>query len=763
MISKRRKNQNQISEENEQSLFNNDSLLEYQNKSLCTIINDLKEKMEEKDKTCEELNQKFTNLSEVFVQISGTLEEMSAACSLALMKNKIEIPENDQKPGEYFGGAADILSAIVNQQAKDKQKSTTPEFEVVQKLKNSINTIITKILPILQANHSVLINNSSNSEVQEINAKLEEAICKQTQNLVKYQNEKESLKSQCEIYQSKLNEISSQIEPLKLKNLQLKRTINVNPKIPYINFEKKFFNKQTEEHKHVCMICGKDMNEINENSENSGKETEANVKESEATSLLVKEKKALEDKIKELHKELEEVKYTKVDVTEESIQKSACFQSLVSQAENLLSKVVGLQKINIDLQNKNNTLNFMKEANISQITQQFKESIENLNQKVFESSKLIERYKQQINDLTVKIQSYENIINAKDSIDMNSLYDTFNKDKEQLIQQMEYIKVVKKEYLNKYDDECEKNKINEQTIIKLKTELENYKQLLHSNMDEKKSKMDDKNESIKRKNEVIDILEKENKRLQNDLGQERNHNEKIIEMIEANEKGITDLNNVIRNLKNELQKAKEIQAKMSNEKLRDNQTILKLNESKTIYEEKINVLKDQIENYKIYVTKIGNELDQYKKLSSLLQETVKVNETDIDNLKKLASEKLKEIAKEKSANAELEKKNEEINSQYIKIVGELDVLKTCYNTLKNGETAQVQPKEYEILKKENDRYREMIMCNICKINIKNVVINRCYHFFCKECVEKTLNTRNRKCPICRESISQNDIKKIYWD
>ena len=145
-------------------------------------------------------------------------------------------------------------------------------------------------------------------------------------------------------------------------------------------------------------------------------------------------------------------------------------------------------------------------------------------------------------------------------------------------------------------------------------------------MDEKKSKMDDKNESIKRKNEVIDILEKENKRLQNDLGQERNHNEKIIEMIEANEKGITDLNNVIRNLKNELQKAKEIQAKMSNEKLRDNQTILKLNESKTIYEEKINVLKDQIENYKIYVTKIGNELDQYKKLSSLLQETVKVNE-----------------------------------------------------------------------------------------------------------------------------------------
>ena len=84
-------------------------------------------------------------------------------------------------------------------------------------------------------------------------------------------------------------------------------------------------------------------------------------------------------------------------------------------------------------------------------------------------------------------------------------------------------------------------------------------------------------------------------------------------------------------------------------------------------------------------------------------------------------------------------------------------------TLKKGESTQIQSKEYEMLQKENVTYREMIHCNICKINVKNVVINKCFHFFCKECVERTLETRNRKCPICREAFSQNDVKEIFWD
>lgn len=57
----------------------------------------------------------------------------------------------------------------------------------------------------------------------------------------------------------------------------------------------------------------------------------------------------------------------------------------------------------------------------------------------------------------------------------------------------------------------------------------------------------------------------------------------------------------------------------------------------------------------------------------------------------------------------------------------------------------------------------MVHCKVCKTRIKNVIIAKCFHTFCKVCVEETFENRKRKCPICREQIAQNDVRDIYWD
>lgn len=757
MMNRKKKKENIIVEDEENTLFKNNYLLEFQNKSLCTMVEELKEKNSLSEKAYDSLNQKFEALIAVFVNITGTFNEITTACDVALKQHKIEIEETSDDP---TSSAVDIISAILNLQDKEKA-DFNEELSVVSNLRASVTNLLGKLLPILKLNHTELTRHFADISGEGINSSLEETIVKQTQSLAKYQNEKESLKSQCEIYQAKLNELTTQMDQLHTQYFQLKRITNVDPKVPYINFEKKYFNKQDEKHKCVCMVCYRDMNQ-GQNKDEGLAHGETNPGDSEVTKLLLKEKEALQNRIRELHEKFQNISVSQT-VTEEDVQNSKCFQSLILQAENLLTKVSELQRVNIELQNKNSALSQMKENAVNQVTQEFKETIENLNKKIFESSRVIEKHKQTISDLMVRIQSDENIIKSKDSLDISTMHESFSTDKARLMKQMEYIKLLKKEYLNKYDDECEKNKINEETIIKLKSELEDMKQLLHAGPDEKKPKQDDKRKS----EATIQMLENENKRLATDLSKERNHNENIIEMIEANEKGITDLNNVIKNLKLELQKAKEIQAKMSNEKLRDNQTISKLVEGKEMCEKKIGIYKDQIDNFQSYITKIGNELEQYKKMSILLQETVKLNESDIDTLKKEMAEKCKEIEKEKSINCELEKKNEELSTKHSKLIGDYDSLKTCYDkgiyTLKKGESTQIQSKEYEMLQKENATYREMIHCNICKINVKNVVINKCFHFFCKECVERTLETRNRKCPICREAFSQNDVKEIFWD
>ena len=36
--------------------------------------------------------------------------------------------------------------------------------------------------------------------------------------------------------------------------------------------------------------------------------------------------------------------------------------------------------------------------------------------------------------------------------------------------------------------------------------------------------------------------------------------------------------------------------------------------------------------------------------------------------------------------------------------------------------------------------------------------NRCFHLFCKECIDENLRNRSRKCPACGEKFGQDDVK-----
>ena len=48
-------------------------------------------------------------------------------------------------------------------------------------------------------------------------------------------------------------------------------------------------------------------------------------------------------------------------------------------------------------------------------------------------------------------------------------------------------------------------------------------------------------------------------------------------------------------------------------------------------------------------------------------------------------------------------------------------------------------------------------CMIClsKISLKNVAISKCGHFYCADCMVKTIDKTN-KCGYCREHLNKND-------
>jgi len=62
---------------------------------------------------------------------------------------------------------------------------------------------------------------------------------------------------------------------------------------------------------------------------------------------------------------------------------------------------------------------------------------------------------------------------------------------------------------------------------------------------------------------------------------------------------------------------------------------------------------------------------------------------------------------------------------------------------------------------EVNEYRGILKCGVCRDRQKEVVITKCYHLFCNDCVQKVLRNRQRKCPSCGLSFGANDVKPIY--
>ncbi|XP_068634247.1 E3 ubiquitin-protein ligase BRE1-like 1 [Aristolochia californica] len=65
------------------------------------------------------------------------------------------------------------------------------------------------------------------------------------------------------------------------------------------------------------------------------------------------------------------------------------------------------------------------------------------------------------------------------------------------------------------------------------------------------------------------------------------------------------------------------------------------------------------------------------------------------------------------------------------------------------------------LQEEVGEYRELLKCNVCHDRQKEVVITKCYHLFCGPCIQKALENRFRKCPMCSASFGPNDVKNVY--
>ena len=827
--SKRKRFKKDEGEEN--GLFQSDSLLEYQNKSLCTLITDLKEKLKSKEESYNILSSQFNSTIEFLNIFTSTINSLNDEISKALNKNKISFDtlnkDDVDKKKKIFSSVSQYLNDLLEKSKekkeeknsnnnksthdsnnnnkiiidntddeemkdaneKNKDKNKNKEYEPMINLSRNLTFLIDNLIPILKLNETQYENLFSNidEEIAKRNKELEEISDELNKNLSNVKLNLDKYKSENVLQLTKISNLEEKVETLTQEKFKLNRKLNTFPPMPLLVVEGYANGKPVGQHDCICVICSKVMKE-NQNSNNnneiekqSNKEEEKkdnemniekeNVKTKEEMEEIIKENEALKKKIQELHENLEDIS-GKTEITEENILNSKHFQSLISQAENILLKLEKMKEINNNLQRENNSLNQKKENEILQLSNSFNEQLEKSSQKLLEMSKTIEKNKTTIQLLMNKIESNENLLKEKEVFNINIFYDSFKKERENLIQKIDILETQKKDYMNKYEDECLKSKTSQIQISLLKNDINNLKIIMNSNKNEDKKLLqyDLNKEAIKSEQDKVEIYKKEIDRLKSELIKERKNYQNLGELNDMSQKNISELNETIKNLKNKIDELNQNFSRVLNEKTESKQTISFLTDMKEVLEKKNEVYKEQLENYSIYTKKMEDELEMLKKLNNSLEEAKKLNEKDIDILKAKNIENLKNIDKEKMIKEDLQNKNNELKNYKKKMTIDYDVLKTKYDEL--CKSKQYDPnsldvdninKENEVLKLENQKYREMVHCKVCKTEIKNVVITKCFHTFCRKCIDAAIESRKRRCPICRELISQNDVKKIFWD
>ena len=640
--SKRKRFKKDEGEEN--GLFQSDSLLEYQNKSLCTLITDLKEKLKSKEESYNILSSQFNSTIEFLNIFTSTINSLNDEISKALNKNKISFDtlnkDDVDKKKKTFSSVSQYLNDLLEKSKekkeeknsnnnksthdsnnnkiiidntddeemkdaneKNKDKNKNKEYEPMVNLSRNLTFLIDNLIPILKLNETQYENLFSNidEEIAKRNKELEEISDELNKNLSNVKLNLDKYKSENVLQLTKISNLEEKVEILTQEKFKLNRKLNTFPPMPLLVVEGYANGKPVGQHDCICVICSKVMKE-NQNSNNnneiekqSNKEEEKkdnemniekeNIKTKEEMEEIIKENEALKKKIQELHENLEDIS-GKTEITEENILNSKHFQSLISQAENILLKLEKMKEINNNLQRENNSLNQKKDNEILQLSNSFNEQLEKSSQKLLEMSKTIEKNKTTIQLLMNKIESNENLLKEKEVFNINIFYDSFKKERENLIQKIDILETQKKDYMNKYEDECLKSKTSQIQISLLKNDINNLKIIMNSNKNEDKKLLqyDLNKEAIKSEQDKVEIYKKEIDRLKSELIKERKNYQNLGELNDMSQKNISELNETIKNLKNKIDELNQNFSRVLNEKTESKQTISFLTDMKEVLE-----------------------------------------------------------------------------------------------------------------------------------------------------------------------------------
>lgn len=282
------------------------------------------------------------------------------------------------------------------------------------------------------------------------------------------------------------------------------------------------------------------------------------------------------------------------------------------------------------------------------------------------------------------------------------------------------------------------------------------------------------------KKELADLRELAQKKdgdLREELLAERMINEELTRQLDELAKSYEDMQAQNARLLKQAAEREQANSKLASERVKAMQQISLLKEERDKLKERIRMMGERMKQLDVVAEKKEEMLKAKEELVKHLRKEQRLQEEEIRRLRviertvqQVTAETREQVEALKAQLAAVTKSRDEYAESQLKLdkrirefQEEIKVLRRREAHWQQQQLQQAQPGQTvdKGLTEELRQLKHRLKCNVCSDREKNVVITKCFHAFCRDCIEGRLKARLRKCPRCQVPFGQEDVKALF--
>ena len=276
-------------------------------------------------------------------------------------------------------------------------------------------------------------------------------------------------------------------------------------------------------------------------------------------------------------------------------------------------------------------------------------------------------------------------------------------------------------------------------------------------------------EIIKKQDSEIASLKSREGHLRSKLNSEKMNYKKLIDDMECTNKGYDEAMKQNKQLLQQTKDHDQTVAKIISERISEDRSKHLLEEEAKECKRRAETQADVVAAQKTYIQKVETaktelELSVRTLQTKLKEAEVRLREVEVKCAGELRASEAVEAAQRQSQEmcreyekhliltatdaSQLKFHNSQLSSELLHLRSRLDSFQ-----------ASSPPSSDSFLTEELLKLRKLTRCTACCVRVKELVLSKCFHAFCRRCVE---GRKERDCPVCRHSFTEMEVREVWW-